>query len=284
MPMNTAKNGIASNGQLLHYSVGAVIERDGKYLLVDRVKPPLGFAGVAGHVDEGEDFDAALIREVEEESALKVISAEPLFEEEILWNYCSTAHAHMWKLYACTIEGEVRQNTAETKSIGWYTKEELEMMNLEPVWRHWFEKLHIIKRKKKITLCGSMKFFDEMNQIKADLEARGFVVDSPDRFLQKQDDPLIFEKLDDPIWGIKHDAILAHFRKVLWSDAIVVVNHAKNGIEGYIGGNTLMEIAFATWNTKEIYFLNAIPKDVSYREELCGMQPVVINGNLDLIL
>lgn len=148
MPMNTAKNGIASNGQLLHYSVGAVIERDGKYLLVDRLKPPLGFAGLAGHVDEGEDFDAAIIREVEEESALKVISAEPLFEEEILWNYCSTAPAHYWKLYRCSVAGNVRQNTAETKSIGWYTKEELGTMALEPVWLYWFEKLGVISKVK----------------------------------------------------------------------------------------------------------------------------------------
>ena len=46
----------ASNGQILHYSVGALIKKDGKYLLIDRVNPPFGLAGLAGHVDIGESL------------------------------------------------------------------------------------------------------------------------------------------------------------------------------------------------------------------------------------
>ncbi len=145
--MSNPITGVASNGKLLHYSVGAVIEHNGKYLLIDRKEIPLGFAGLAGHIDEGEEVDNAIAREVEEESGLKVISKELLFEEEILWNYCEIAPAHKWRLYSCIVEGEVRQNTLETKSIGWYTSDEMQNMNLEPVWRYWFEKLEIISPK-----------------------------------------------------------------------------------------------------------------------------------------
>ena len=88
--MSEHKEGKTSDGKLLHYSVGAVIEKDGKYLLVDRVKPPFGFAGLAGHVDEGESPDATIVREIMEESGLKVVNSKLLFEEEILWNYCSS--------------------------------------------------------------------------------------------------------------------------------------------------------------------------------------------------
>jgi ADP-ribose pyrophosphatase YjhB (NUDIX family) len=70
--MAVPKLGKSKNGKQMHYSVGAVIKRDGKYLLIDRKKPPLGFAGVAGHIDEGEDEIQALFREVEEESGLKI--------------------------------------------------------------------------------------------------------------------------------------------------------------------------------------------------------------------
>ena len=52
--MTTPKQGRAKNGQPMHYSVGALIKKEDKYLLIDRVKPPLGFAGLAGHIDEGE--------------------------------------------------------------------------------------------------------------------------------------------------------------------------------------------------------------------------------------
>lgn len=142
--MSKHKEGTTSDGKLLHYSVGAVIEKDGKYLLIDRVNPPFGFAGLAGHVDEGESPDTTITREVMEESGLKVSDNKLLFEEEILWNYCSSASSHRWWLYECEVTGEITQNKEETKSIGWYTKEELKNLNLEPVWKYWFEKLGII--------------------------------------------------------------------------------------------------------------------------------------------
>ncbi len=142
------KEGTASNGELLHYSVGAVIKKDDKYLLIDRVSPPYGFAGLAGHVDEGESGDDTITREVTEESGLKILFYKLLFEEEILWNYCRGvnrgATAHKWCLYECEVEGEVIQDKEETKSIGWYSIEEIKKLNLEPVWKYWFEKLKII--------------------------------------------------------------------------------------------------------------------------------------------
>jgi 8-oxo-dGTP pyrophosphatase MutT (NUDIX family) len=139
------KKGIASNGKLLHYSAGAVIKKDGKYLLIDRINPPFGFAGLAGHIDEEESPDETIVREVKEESGLKVKSFELLYEEEILFGVCREgAPAHKWWLYECEVEGEIIQDKVESKSIGWYTIDEIKSLNLEPVWKYWFEKLGII--------------------------------------------------------------------------------------------------------------------------------------------
>jgi hypothetical protein len=44
-----------------------------------------------------------------------------------------------------------------------------------------------------------------------------------------------------------------HFKKVLDSDAILVTNFEKNGVEGYIGGNVLMEITLAFHYKKPIF-------------------------------
>ena len=128
--MNKHKEGIASDGQLLHYSVGAIVKKNDKYLLIDRVNIPLGFAGLAGHIDDDEPPEVAIKREVMEESGLSVSSCKILFEEEILWNYCSSAKAHKWWLYECEVQGTIAQNKVETKSIGWYTKEEIKNLNL----------------------------------------------------------------------------------------------------------------------------------------------------------
>ncbi len=137
------------NNEPIHYSVGAVIEKDGNYLLIDRKNPPYGFAGIAGHIDEGEKPIEALKREVFEESQLKVKNQELLFEEELDWNYCSKGiNTHYWYLYDCTWKGKVKKNN-EAKSIGWYSKEEIQELNrgnkLEEVWKYWFEKLGILK-------------------------------------------------------------------------------------------------------------------------------------------
>jgi len=143
--MGIAKTGLSKSGKEMHYSVGALIERDGKYLLIDRAKPPFGFAGLAGHIDEGETEAEALIREVEEESGLKIKSHKLLFEGYIEWNVCSKGmRGHYWYLFCCEADGEIEKDDCEEKSIGWYAKEEIKNLKLEPVWEYWFRKLKII--------------------------------------------------------------------------------------------------------------------------------------------
>lgn len=53
-----------------HLTVAAVIERDGRYLLVEeRVKGLLTLNQPAGHVEDGESLIEAVVREVREETA-----------------------------------------------------------------------------------------------------------------------------------------------------------------------------------------------------------------------
>lgn len=133
------------HNQTIHYSVGAVIERYGKFLLIDRAKPPFGFAGLAGHVDTSEEPEDALIREVKEESSLEVISTELLCAEFVEWNECSRGvKGHFWYLYRCEVAGEVQIDSREEKSIGWVATSDIKNLQLEPVWEYWFKKLGII--------------------------------------------------------------------------------------------------------------------------------------------
>jgi len=143
------KVGESDEGRPMHYSVGAVIERDfgdlKKYLLVDRLKMPLGFAGPAGHIDEGETPMEALVREVYEETNTRVWGAGLIYDDDVE-NVCSRGfRVHYWYLYYCKVEGEAVHNPEEAKSIGWYSIDEIRQMYendlLEPVWKQWFERL-----------------------------------------------------------------------------------------------------------------------------------------------
>lgn len=119
----------------------------------------------------------------------------------------------------------------------------------------------------KITLCGSMVFLDAMKALEADLVARGHEVQRPDVFWPKD------AALCPP--DKKAAAIREHFSKVAWSEAVVVVNPEKRGVTGYIGGNTLMEMALAFHLGKLIYLTHDVP-DISYREEILGMLPKMV--------
>lgn len=81
---------------------------------------------------------------------------------------------------------------------------------------------------------------------------------------------------------IDHNLIEKHYLKIVSSDCILVVNHKKNGVENYIGGNTLLEMGFAYINKKPIFLLNPMP-EISYKPEIIGMKPTVINGDLGIL-
>jgi 8-oxo-dGTP pyrophosphatase MutT (NUDIX family) len=130
------------NGARIHYSVGALIERSGAYLLIERRIKPLGFAGPAGHLDEGETVQRALVREVSEETNLRVTGHEFLHEEFVPWNVCAhDVEGHYWYLYRCQVTGAVSVNADEAYSAQWLHPEELDSVTLEPVWQYWFDQL-----------------------------------------------------------------------------------------------------------------------------------------------
>lgn len=145
----------------------------------------------------------------------------------------------------------------------------------------------------KITLCGSIAFYDEMLFVKEALEHVGHEVNlPPSEILNEKGDAIPVKEYytirktesEDTtwVWDRKEEAIRAHFDKVAWSDCIVVVNIEKNNIPGYIGANTLLEMGLAFYLKKPIYLFNSIPK-LSYTEEILGMKPISINQDLTKI-
>jgi len=139
------KSSFSPNQKLMHFSVGALIKKDGKILMINRKAPPYGWACVAGHIDVEETPEQAILREVKEESNLDVIKQRLIFEELVDWNFCSKgANVHYWYVFECDFKGNVKHNENESLETGWKSVNELKELQLEPVWAYWFKKLRII--------------------------------------------------------------------------------------------------------------------------------------------
>jgi hypothetical protein len=140
----------------------------------------------------------------------------------------------------------------------------------------------------KIVLCGSLSLCDEILKIKGELERRGHEVFLPEAIikfsLRSAEDVDAFKSPKTNYTKIKPIYMRGHFDKIAKSDAILVVNKTKRGIENYIGGNTFAEIMVAFFLDKKIFLLNPIPTHESlsaFREEIEGVHPIVLNGSLD---
>lgn len=95
---------------------------------------------------------------------------------------------------------------------------------------------------KTVTICGSMRFSKQMQQIALELETkRGWCVLPP---IGGADVTLSEEALER--------LAEAHYKKIDLSDAVYVVN-----IDGYIGKSVAQELQYAKNRGKEIIFHEA---------------------------
>ena len=80
---------------------------------------------------------------------------------------------------------------------------------------------------------------------------------------------------------IKNDLIRGYYEKIKTYDVVLIVNPNRKGIKGYIGGNTFIEMAFGHVLNKKVYCLYQIP-ELSYSAEIMAMQPIILNGKLEI--
>ena len=139
--------------------------------------------------------------------------------------------------------------------------------------------------KKTIFLAASMSFYKELIDVERQLEEKGFNVIIPvsAQLMKKTNDFDVTHYKGVQTNEQKGQYIMTNFEKIAQSDAILVINNIKNGIEGYIGANVLMEIGLAFYLKKNIYIWNQIKEDASYIEELLAFNVVYINNDLDKI-
>ena len=142
---------------------------------------------------------------------------------------------------------------------------------------------------KVITLCSSADFYKELLEVASELKKRGFKVKVPFTALKmKKDNDFDRSKYktwvtNPKTWQRKTFLMRAHFKKVESADSVLVINNLKNGQEGYVGGNGLMEMSLAFYLKKKIYLWREPTKESPLYEEIRGMNPIIINQDLSKI-
>lgn len=141
----------------------------------------------------------------------------------------------------------------------------------------------------KIAICSSLDFAEGVMETAEKLRVLGHEVILPqtiekiasgevtfDQIMEEKDTGEILNRI------IKHDLFKYYYEQIKKSDAVLVTNFDKKGIKGYIGGAVFLEMGYAHILNKKIFLLKEIPK-MGYTDEIKGLQPIMIDGNLSKI-
>lgn len=126
----------------------------------------------------------------------------------------------------------------------------------------------------KIAISGNVYMLPDIMEVQEELENKGYEVIPTFEFL---------DQLSEKDEAKKEKNRVSFFEKLKNVDALLVLNKSlKDGKEDYISGSSFLEMGFAHALGKKIYLLQGIP-EVTYKDEIMAMNPIVLNGNLNSI-
>lgn len=138
----------------------------------------------------------------------------------------------------------------------------------------------------KVLVICSKQFYPRIEEIKEVLGNRNIEVFLPNCY----DDP----ETEKRMWKLgkkEHQEFKAAMYKqsentIKNMDAVLVLNYDKNKdskiYKNYIGGATFLEMYDAFRLKKKIFLMNEIPEGMLF-DEIEGFNPIILNGNLELI-
>lgn len=132
----------------------------------------------------------------------------------------------------------------------------------------------------KICICCSLSFGDEVREIAKQLEAAGHEVLLPHSVIYRLNEQPDF----DPVQAkLDTDPYHRHTNKIRESDAVLMCNYTKNGIENYIGANSFAELFAAYYFNKPIYALHPLPDMPYINDEIQALGIKILNDDLSKI-
>lgn len=139
----------------------------------------------------------------------------------------------------------------------------------------------------KLVICGSTAFRKQKVELVQKLFEMGIegIIDPWTVELSKGENPELLKQIQREHFEAKkqYGFIKWYHKAIVDSDGILVYNSSKNGIDGYIGANSFLEIFDAYIGEKKIFLYFNLPQQDYIRDELLTMESVVINGDLNKI-
>ena len=126
----------------------------------------------------------------------------------------------------------------------------------------------------KIAISGNVYILPDIMEVQEKLEARKHEVIPVFKYL---------DQLEEKNEKKKEKYRLSFFEKLKRSDALLIVNtFEKDGRKNYISGSSFLEMGFAHALGKKLFLLQGVP-EVSFKDEILAMNPIILNGNLRMI-
>lgn len=134
----------------------------------------------------------------------------------------------------------------------------------------------------KVMILASFSFAKEMVEAKKLLTKKGFTVIMEEDAEHYAVNPQHKETKEGELSVANgKDVMRDCLNKVASADQVLVLNHDKKGIKGYLGTSVLMELGLAYYLKKKITLLNQYEASAPYALELDVMKPTVLNGNIN---
>ena len=118
-----------------HTSVGVLVWKQSRLLLINRKLPPPGLAPPAGHVDDHGSFEDAAIAELYEEVGLHAKALTLIFEVT-LTNRCRRPNGtwHQWKVFEASVSDfKLNRSTREVRGVRWLSVRQItEALQAQP--------------------------------------------------------------------------------------------------------------------------------------------------------
>ncbi|MBD3304469.1 hypothetical protein GF343_04955 [Candidatus Woesearchaeota archaeon] len=134
----------------------------------------------------------------------------------------------------------------------------------------------------KIFICASKHCYHLIAPIKEELEKQGHSITLPNSYEDPMHEERLKQESTEKHAEFKSAMLKLQEQKIKANDALLICNFEKHGQSNYIGGATFLEIFKAFELGKKIFLINPIPDNI-LKDEIVGMQPVIINQDLSKI-